>query len=221
MDGQPGGAVGVVILAALPLEARALVRAVSGRAEASVHVIGLGASRLPKIEPGSTVIVAGLAGGLDPALCAGDLVYDGPSIEAPPGLPWHAGRIHSVTGVITTPAQKAALFGETGALAVDMEHAAVRRAVPAGVRVIGLRAISDPADMAIDPAVLRFVDGRGRLRPANVAATLLRRPGLLGHVMRLRAHSALALRNLGTGVAALLERFPRAGGVAYAPPDHL
>jgi hypothetical protein len=181
-------------------------------------VIGIGATRLPPIPPGSRVIVAGLGGALDPSLKVGDLVLDTPVANLPADLPWCIGPIHSAQHPILTADAKASLFRESGALAVDMEQAVVRRAVPSDVEVIGLRAISDPAHMAIDPAVLRFIDDIGRPQPLAIASTLLRRPGLLRHLMELRANSNVALRNLGLGVRALLDRFPPEPRLAYASP---
>src|SRR5690349_528345 len=116
----------LLIFAALNAEARAL----KGITGASVHVIGLrGARGLPAVGPGSRVLVAGLGGALDPMLRVGDLVIDTPVGDGP----WRVGAIHSAERAVTTPEEKGALFRETGALAVDMEHAAVRRALPRDV----------------------------------------------------------------------------------------
>ncbi len=165
--------------------------------------------RLPQTVTAARVIVAGLAGGLDPRLRAGDLVLDSPLPDLPLHLPWHIGPIYTTDRLVTTPADKAALFRDTKALAVDMEQAVVQKMAEAEVTIIGLRAISDPADMTIDPAVLNLVDEIGRPRPLAVMTTLLRRPGLIRHLRELNANSKLALRNLGLGVAALVEQFPR------------
>lgn len=231
----------VHIFCALDLEARAVLRGLRKPGDAGagrrveVHVIGIGAKRMPQINTARPcVIVAGLAGALDPALHVGDLVLDSPlpppSAESPGGfsgewsqrfpveLPWRFGAIHSAGHLIATPAEKTALFRETGALAVDMEQAAVRRALPTGAIVIGLRAISDPAHMALDPAILGFVDEQGRPRPLRVASALLRRPSLLPQLLALRKNTALALKNLGAGIRAAVDGFPRGADVAYAPP---
>jgi hypothetical protein len=184
-----------------------------------IHVIGLRAARLSQIPLGDAelILVAGLGGGLDPRLRVGDLVLDTPVPALPQDLPWHVGPIHSVGSLVTTPADKATLFGQTGALAVEMEQAAVRRAAPPGARVIGLRAISDPADMAIDPAVLTFLDGTGRPRPLVVGTTLLRRPTLIPHLRTLRRNTRLALHNLCAGVAALVPLIARSS-IDRKPP---
>ena len=155
------------------------------RHHANVYVIGIGACPFAANRGRVTRNRRRPGGALDPALRAGDLVLDTPIPGLPAELPWHVGGIHTVNRLITTPADKAALFRKTGALAVDMEQAVVQRAVPAGVEIIGLRAISDPADMAVDPAVLGFINEFGRPRPLVIGKTLLRRPSLLPQLLAL------------------------------------
>jgi adenosylhomocysteine nucleosidase len=201
----------LLILTALGFEARAVRRAIGNVRGVEVQVIGLGASRLPPISAEACVVVAGLGGALDPTLAVGELVIDTPLAGLPATLPWRVGSIHTSAKLATTPAEKADLFRETGALAVDMEQAIVRRSAPAGLRVVGVRAISDPADMAIDPAVLGFIDDTGRPRPLAIMGTLGRRPKLIGHALKLNFNSRKALHNLGLGVAALVVRFVHTG----------
>ena len=197
---------GIAILTALMPEFRAIHRAVGDQDGVTYHLMGLGAARVPQLQPTTVVIVAGLAGALDPKLRVGDLVLDTDIAGLPTELPWHCGAIHTTDRLVATVAEKAALFRETYALAVDMEQASVRRALPQATRVIGLRAISDGANFAIDPAVLRMIDGTGRPRPLGVLSTLVRRPGLIPHLRQLNVNSKLALRHLGLGVAALAKR---------------
>lgn len=112
---------------------------------------------------------------------------------------------------MATTAEKAELFRRTGALAVDMELGAVRRAMEgSGVPVIGLRAISDPADVAVDPAVLAFVDAKGRTRPVAVAAALVRRPSFVAELRKLGAASKIAAGRLGEAVKWLVEELMEA-----------
>ena len=190
-------------------------------AGAALHVIGLGVRRVPAVEPGSVVVLAGLAGGLDPSLGVGDLVLDTPFGGNPPlEGPWRVGAIHTTSSLISTAPDKACLFRQTGALAVDMEQAIVRRTLPAPVTVIGLRAISDPAGMAIDPAVVRLVDEVGRPRPLAIAAALVRRPGLVPHLRDLRANARRALGTLAAAMPALLAIVQRTFDDPSAPdPD--
>jgi hypothetical protein len=190
----------------LEIEARAVLRALGKRSRnVAVRVIGMRGVRMPQVPAGATVIVAGLGGALDPTLRVGDLVLDTPLPGLSNHLPWHVGAIHSSTSVVSTPEQKAELFNRTRALAVDMEHVVVQRSLTSQVRLIGLRAISDPADMMVDPAVLRFVDDVGNPRAGRIAMTLLRRPGLIPHLRLLSKNTKFALANLGLGTRALVE----------------
>jgi hypothetical protein len=198
----------VLIFVAIRMEAQAIARAlgipfdvdqmsatgpVSPGLIAELKVIGICGCHLPHSIDATNVvkvISAGLAGALDPALGCGDVVVD---------------RIHSTDRVITTPAQKAALFEQTGAAAVDMESAKIRKlASAANLPFTAIRAISDTADEAIPPTVLGLVDPMGNPRPGAVAAALLGRPWLLPHLLRLRRNSEHALKQLGAYLAELL-----------------
>jgi hypothetical protein len=198
----------ILILCALPMEARAIERAL-GRGKFDVRTVGMRATRIPKIEAKTrVVIVAGLAGGLDPTLKVGEVVLD---VNHAHGLPsvgfstfdsWRAGSIHTSSCAICSAEEKRVMFERTGALAVDMEQSAFAQT---GIPLIGLRAISDPAHMAVDPAVLQLVDDTGRVRPLSVFSTLFARPGLIGHLRELNSNSKLALRELGKAINTLVE----------------
>ena len=184
----------VWIFTAVTMEARAL-----RRAGLTATVVGIGAKRLQLPMGTGTVLMVGVGGAIDPSLAVGDVVIDGPAELIPPGC--RRGTIHTVDRVVSTTAQKAARFAATGAAVVDMEQAVVRRrAEPMGLQVIGIRAVSDAATDAIDPAVVRFVTNVGRPRPGVIAAALLRRPGLIPHLRRLNRDTNLALARLGPAV---------------------
>ncbi len=181
------------IFTAVSMEARAL-----RRAGLDATVIGIGAKRL-RVPPVGVILMVGVGGAIDPSLAVGDVVIDGPAEWVPAGC--RRGAIHTVDRVVSTTAEKAALYASTGAAVVDMEQAVLRRAVePFGIRVVGIRAISDAATDAIDPAVVRFVTDTGRPRPAVIAATLARRPGLIPQLLRLNRDTAVALSRLGPAV---------------------
>ena len=196
----------LLILTALEYEAKAIARRIGDAAGVELRVVGPGATRLPaaaELASFDAVIMAGVAGALDPQFQIGDVVVDGDIHR--PAERWRRGKIYTSKTIAATAAQKAALFAETGALAVDMEHAAVRAwAEQAGVAFVGVRAISDRADEALDPAVLRLVDSSGRLRPGRLAAELCRRPTLVVALLRLRPRSALAVTNLADAVAQIV-----------------
>ncbi|HEX8913377.1 MAG TPA: hypothetical protein VF796_13535, partial [Humisphaera sp.] len=190
----------ILILSAVRMEAAAVARAVP--AGVPVLTIGIGAGRLPARVPTGCrlVILAGLAGGLDPALAVGDVVADvdgcrgeADVLRAVAGLSCVTGRITSSPVPVTTPAAKADWFARTRAAAVDMESSAVRAwAAAADVPLLHLRAVSDAADDALDPEILGLVDEVGRPRPGRVAGYLLRHPTRAPALARLGAAAKLA-----------------------------
>ena len=137
---------------------------------------------------GCRVLVSwGVAGGLDPALAPGDLVIPG-QVVAEDGGSWPVApdlRAAVVAGIpsprqgqggeptllglermVLSAAEKAALHARTGAVAVDMEsHRVALVAAAAGLPMLSLRAIGDPAGRALPALVARALgeDGRPRI----------------------------------------------------------
>ena len=222
----------LVILAALEMETRAVAKALGlpfrrncvlmdATATIELYTIGMRAEYLPNAlsalapSPDDLVWLVGLGGALDPSLQVGDLVIDGPPGTAlqPADASFHRGRIHTSDRLVATPAQKRALFAQTAALAVDMEQRLVRdKLAPLGISVMGVRAISDTAETALEPHLLRLVTHVGRPRWAALAAALLRRPSLLVSLVRLGRDSSRAVKQLTRGIQELVELGP------YNPP---
>lgn len=174
----------------------------------------------------------GVAGGLDPALVPGDLVVPA-EVSAEDGACWGfsaklragilagvpsprrgegqggGGRILGLDRMAATTAEKATLLQRTGAVAVDMEsHRVARVAAEAGLPALAIRAIGDPAGRA-PPALAATAlgeDGRPRIGP--VAAGLMRRPGDLAALLRIKRDTDAALAALAgaayMAIAALL-----------------
>lgn len=209
----------LLILTAVILEARALADALemtcpapdrlskAGRKGITITlgITGISATQLPG-EAADCVIMAGLAGALDPSLAIGDLVVDDwPEQMAPPAGS-KRGAIHASPRIAADPAEKARLFAHTEARAVDMESAAVRAwAGRQGAAFGAIRAISDRADQALDPAVLTMVDAWGRPRPATIGRALLRHPRLIPQLVRLGVDSKRAARRLGQALREVVD----------------
>ena len=230
--------VAILILTAVELEARALARALSlpslsslsfsafGRGTLRVASVGLRArllgSRwtalvLPSDQP--LVVSAGVCGGLDPALRAGDLVLpDGVISEAglrlpvtgtvaqrasaAGGVPARAGVMATSSRVVATPEAKAVLRAATGAVAVDMESAVILEAAAArGCSSLVVRAVSDDARETLPVELVRLMGDDGRLRPSR--ALSLARPRVLARALQIGCSTRRALATVAGSLARL------------------
>ncbi len=158
------------------------------------------------LDNGATALLSwGSAGGLDPRLAAGSLVLPKEVIGADHSAyqtdaAWHVrlcirlkGHIDFHTGplsespvVLATWTEKADLFRRSGAIAVDMESAAVARAAQeAPVPFLVVRAIADSADMAIPAGALRAIGPHGGLHLSRLLQGASRHPSQLIELVRL------------------------------------
>jgi adenosylhomocysteine nucleosidase len=230
--------VAILVLTAVELEARALARALSlpplpflsflafGRGRLRLASVGLRAgllvSRWTALVSASDhplVISAGVCGGLDPALRAGDLVLPD-SVISEAGLrlpvtgtvaqraaaagsaPAQAGVMATSSRIVATPEDKAALRAATGAVAVDMESAAILEAAAAhGCSSLVVRAVSDDARDTLPEELMRLVGADGRIRGGGVLA--LARPRVLGRALQLRRSTRRALASVAGSLARL------------------
>jgi adenosylhomocysteine nucleosidase len=161
------------------------------------------------IQAGAAAVVSfGVAGGLDPTLTAGDICLPReimqqhvPSI-ATAGA-WRervgaalssripAGRIIdggllSCSSIVTAVADKAELFGRTGAVAVDMESFAVAEVASTHrLPFLALRAIVDRASDELPAVITAAADQLGEVRLPRLLAGLMRSPAALAPLMRL------------------------------------
>ena len=230
--------VAILVLTAVELEARALARALSlpslpslsfpafGRGTIRVAAVGLRAgllgSRWTALVAASDrplVVSAGVCGGLDPALRAGDLVLpdavlnDGglrlPVTGSVAQRATAAGSVSARTGVmasvsrtVATPEAKAALRAATGAVAVDMESAAILEAAAVrGCSSLVVRAVSDDARETLPDELTRLMGADGRIRCGGILA--LARPRVLRRALQLRRSTRRALASVAGSLARL------------------
>jgi adenosylhomocysteine nucleosidase len=173
-------------------------------------------------EAGATALVSwGMAGGLDPSLPAGTICLPTRVLAASGasfGTDHHwreavgaaiAARRRVVDGTLLTTLQalhdiagKAAAFQATGALAVDMESAAVAEvAAKRRLPFIAVRVIVDTAGDALPGAVLAASSGTGgQVSVPRLLQALLGAPGDLVPLLRLAQRYRAAIRAL-TAVA--------------------
>ncbi len=102
------------------------------------------------------------------------------------GIGYRRGMVLCVDEPLLTPVDKAKAHGRTGALAVDMESAAVAEAaLQKGTPFFCLRVICDPAWRGLEQALLAGIDNRGNSRPFHLVAAVCRRPRLVGSLVRM------------------------------------
>jgi adenosylhomocysteine nucleosidase len=227
-------AVGVV--AALAAEARALGPA-AGRMGDVRHlrngsllaVSGMGAvaaeaAAAQLIEAGAVALMSfGLAGGLDPALPAGSMVFPSEVISrdgrglltsmewrgrvsaAVQGLgPVCAGKLLTSAQAIDSVADKAAAFRDTGAVAVDMESLAIAQVAAAHhLPFLAVRVIVDTAADVLPRAVVT-ASSSGQVRIWRLLGAIALAPAELGALIRLAGRYRTATRRLADVARAVL-----------------
>jgi adenosylhomocysteine nucleosidase len=101
-------------------------------------------------------------------------------------FPTATGALVETRVLLTEPRQKHALCKRTGAIAADMESAALAAvAQEAGVGFMAIRAVADGADMVIPRVAIKAVDDCGRLALAGLLAGLICYPQEWRHLGRL------------------------------------
>jgi len=204
----------VLIVTAMQMEAQPVARALGLKfnsptsavgAGIRLEVVGISARRMPALTNStSAVILAGLAGGLDPALRSGDVVIDDPAHSVAPDVAPGARRavIYGADHIIASAAEKAGLFRSTAMSAVDMESSAVRAAAAAaGVPFINIRAVVDTAGDPLDPETVKLFDESGRVKLAAAMKLFLRRPHVIPALLKTRHKAADALASMARVVA--------------------
>ncbi len=158
------------------------------------------------------IVCTGFAGALQEGLRVGDVILATEVVE-PGGHCWpvtwrfegslrgcpvalHPGRLLTMPTLVATPLQKHSLARQHGAVAVDMEAAAVahfcqQQGLPFGC----VRAISDDVHTALSPRLLALL-AQGRASPFRVGRALVRTPGLVGELWRLARNTRFAADQL-------------------------
>jgi len=157
----------------------------------------------------------GTAGALSPVIRSGNLLLpekiltaDGRFFETdkawlarikqtlqPASLTIHTGHMTETREILTGAAAKQALHLRTGALAADMESAAIMENASAGrVSCIAIRTVVDEASMSIPEPVIRNMDRYGRPQLAGLIWGIFRSPRFIGELYRLGTamHKAMA-----------------------------
>jgi hopanoid-associated phosphorylase len=179
----------------------------------------------------------GTAGGLHPALQAGDcivaseiadrhrvhradILWSRKLAAAIPGA--RTGRLVGVDGLVPDVASKRELHLQSGALAADMEsHIVARAAARNGLAFAAIRVVLDPARRSLPQATRMAIDERGDIDIARLLRNLRGSPSQLPALIRLTSDAYLArnklaqvCRTLGPGLG-----WPQAADVFPGEPE--
>lgn len=207
-----------LIAVAVEEEARPLRRWVSGREQVSVLITGMGrhraaaavqsflASRSPRL-----VFSCGFAGGLNPDLPAGTILFDAdpPLAKAPVWLSagGRPGRFFCAERVVSTAREKGELWKQSQADGVEMESEAVRRVCAGkGIPSVTVRIILDEAGRDLPLDFNQFLDGNLRWRSGRLAAHLVRHPGTLAELIRFQREVRIAAGRLSRYLEAVMTK---------------
>ncbi len=220
----------VLVLTAIDVEARGLARhlglpAVSGsdwphyRAGVlEVACVGPRAARLAERARAwrspSVVVSAGACGALATDLAVGALVVP-ESVLSPHGARLatsavpsvtRAGTLLTVADVVHTPEDKARLWIETGAVAVDTESSVLLEwALTLGIPALVVRAVSDTAASGVARDLAALVEPGGRVNRGHALRAMLARPRAVADAIALSRGTGAALK----AVAAVVGRLAR------------
>ncbi len=174
-----------------------------------VIATGLAGALSEELQPGDLVladrlVLASERPGLAPATFAispGDLARFKAALEAPP-LKFTTGTLLTAARILKDGAAKRDARARTGALAVDMESAAVAaEANRCAMRFACVRAVLDTVDEEIVGAELAGPDGE--VRPLAAARFLLRNPAAVIGLARMMRSLNRAMAALADALAAL------------------
>ena len=201
---------------AVKTEAAAFGKPASARPRVRMLVTGMGwdnAARKVRAalarERPKLVLSCGFAGGLNPELAPGTVLYDadaetglGPLLRAAGA---RSARFHCARQAACTVADKRAAWAATGADAVDMESQVIRdlcheQNIPSAT----VRVILDGAteDLPLDFNLLMTPDQR--LDPVKLTLVLLKSPAKLSALLRLHRQSRSAAQKLADVLAQVL-----------------
>jgi adenosylhomocysteine nucleosidase len=155
------------------------------------------------------VITAGFAGGLNPDLKCGTVVYEqdfdagfGPDLEDLGAVP---AKFHCHRRVAITAEEKAALWKETGADAVEMESSVIRTIcrefhIPSAT----IRVISDDATQDLPLDFNALMTSEDRINYLKLLGAVMSRPSRIPKLIEFQQQTIGAARKLGAVLEELL-----------------
>jgi adenosylhomocysteine nucleosidase len=197
----------VLVCFALKEEAAPFRKIAAGKSGVSLLITGIGrnnsrralVNQLTQSTP-RLVLTCGFAGGLDPALKIGNVIFE-PAEASPREKLLRAGarpaKFFCANRIASTAAEKKKLRADTGADAVEMESAEIHAVCrERGIPCVTVRVISDTAhdDMPLDFNQLSKPDLS--LDFGKLAWAIAKSPGKVGALLKLQKATSFAARKL-------------------------
>jgi len=177
-----------------------------GRQNAERSVRRFLASAAPEL-----VLTCGFAGGLNPELKVGDVVFDVQSPTTKVQSPLLAAgakpvKFFCADRIATTIAEKKRLREETGADAVEMESAAIQAVcAEKNIPCATVRVISDPADEDLPLDFNALAKADRSIDFGKLAWAVAKSPGKIGALLALQKKTQLAAQRLAETLAKILQ----------------
>lgn len=209
----------ILVCFALKEEAAPFRKIAAGKSGVSLLIVGIGRANAEKSvraylanHSPALVLTCGFAGGLNPALKLGTVVFEIQNLNseiqngllaagAKPAIFFCADRI------ATTVSEKTALRQKTGADVVEMESAAVQAVcVERGIPCVTVRVISDKADEDLPLDFNALAKADQSLHFGKLFLAILRSPGKIGALMRLQRKTSYAAQRLAAVLEKLIAR---------------
>jgi adenosylhomocysteine nucleosidase len=205
----------VLVCFALEGEAKPFRKRLGNQPHVHVLVTGMGRANterairatLETLLP-ARVLTCGIAGGLNPALRTGDVIFETNDHGLASQLcaaGARAGIIACAPRVVITRAEKNALREQTGADVVEMESGFIQRAcLDRQIPCATVRSVSDTAqdDLPLDMNLM--CDANQNLSSAKLTFAILKAPQRIPALMRLGKNCSLAASKLADVLAAVV-----------------
>jgi adenosylhomocysteine nucleosidase len=178
-----------------------------GRANAEKTVREYLATHSPAL-----LLTCGFAGGLDPALQVGDVIFEtsSPDADSVRAKLLAAGakpvKIACVDKIASTAAEKKKIRETTGADALEMESATVQDICrERGIPCVTVRVISDTATDDLPLDFNEFLTPDKKVDMAKLMMTVAKKPWKMGALMDLQKKTKLASQRLGEVLQKIIE----------------
>ena len=172
--------------------ANELSRAIDGRVR-GILSFGIAGGLAPDVTPGDLVIATAVVAGSENFNT--DTAWSDRLAAALPRA--RRADVAGSDAAAVTRAAKAALYQDTGAIAVDMEsHIAARIAASHGLPFAVLRAVADRSTRELPPAALAGLGPGGAINIVGVLKSLARQPSQLPQLLAVSADTNAAMKAL-------------------------